>query len=148
SVIGVLPQTFRTPLGAQPAMLVPMQIDRARTSIGAFGPFGVARLKEGATLDEASADVARMLPIAIDTYPPVGVRVGSFVNYYLPNLNPLKDVVVGDLNEVLWVLMGTLGILLLIACANVANLQLVRTETRGHELAIRAALGAGWLALA
>jgi predicted permease len=147
-VIGVLPQAFRPPLGAQPAILVPMQIDRARVAIGAFGALGVARLKEGATLEEASADVARMLPIAIDTYPPVGVGRESFVNYYSPNLQTLKDVVVGDLNQVLWVLMGTLGILLLIACANVANLQLVRTETRGHELAIRAALGAGWLALA
>jgi len=148
SVIGVLPQAFRTPLTRQPAILTPMQLDRSRTSIGAFGQFGVARLKNGATLDAASADVARMLPIAIETYPPVGVGPESFENYYLPNLRPLKDVVVGDLTQVLWVLMGTLGILLLIACANVANLQLVRTETRGRELAIRAALGAGWGALA
>jgi putative ABC transport system permease protein len=148
SVIGVLPQAFRTPLTQQPAILVPMQIDRARTTIGSFGPNGVARLKSGATLEEASADVARMLPIAIDTYPPVGVGRESFDNYYSPNLRPLKDVVVGDLSEVLWVLMGTLGMLLLIACANVANLQLVRTETRARELAIRAALGAGWAALA
>ncbi len=148
SVIGVLPQAFRTPLGLQPAILIPMQIDRARTSFGAFGPFGVARLKSGATLDAASADVQRMLPIAIETYPPIGVSRESFDNYYSPRLRPLKDVVVGDLSQVLWVLMCTLGMLLLIACANIANLQLVRTETRARELAIRAALGAGWGALA
>jgi predicted permease len=148
-VIGVLPQGFRSPLGAvQPAILVPMQIDRARVTFGAFGPQGVARLKDGVTLEEASADVARMLPIAIETYPPAGFSRESFENRYAPNLQPLKDVVVGDLNEVLWVLMGTLGILLLIACANVANLQLVRTEARTQELAIRATLGAGWPALA
>jgi predicted permease len=59
-----------------------------------------------------------------------------------PNLRTLQDDIVGDLDDVLWVLMGTIGMLLLIACANVANLQLVRTEIRGQELAIRAALGA------
>ena len=108
---------------------MPRQTDRALVAFGAFGQQGVARLKDGVTLDEASADVARMLPIAIETYPPVGVSSESYENQFAPNLRPLKDVVVGDLNEVLWVLMGTLGMLLLIACANVANLQLVRTST-------------------
>ena len=59
------------------------------------------------------------------------------------DLRPLKDVFVRDLDEVLPVLMGTIALLLLIACANVANLQLVRTDSRTRELAIRAALGAG-----
>jgi predicted permease len=150
AVIGVLPQGFRSPLGSvQPAeILVPTQLDRARVAFGAFGPFGVARLKDGVTLDEASADVARMLPIAIETYPPVGISRESLANRYAPDLRPLKEVVVGDLDEVLWLLMGTLAMLWAVACANVANLQLVRTETRGHELAIRAALGAGWGTLA
>ena len=61
-----------------------------------------------------------------------------------PNLRPLKQDVIGDIGNVLWVLMGTIGIVLLIACANVANLLLVRAEGRQQELAIRAALGAGW----
>ena len=56
----------------------------------------------------------------------------------------LKQDVIGDIGSVLWVLMGTIGIVLLIACANVANLLLVRAEGRQQELAIRAALGAGW----
>jgi predicted permease len=61
-----------------------------------------------------------------------------------PNVRPLKDEVVGDVGNVLWVLMGTAGMVLLIACANVANLFLVRAEGRQQELAIRAALDAGW----
>ena len=61
-----------------------------------------------------------------------------------PSLRPVKEDVVGDVGSVLWVLMGTIGIVLLIACANVANLLLVRAEGRQQELSIRAALGAGW----
>jgi predicted permease len=61
-----------------------------------------------------------------------------------PNLHPLKQDVVGNIGDVLWVLLGTIAIVLLIACANVANLLLVRAEGRQQELAIRAALGASW----
>ena len=61
-----------------------------------------------------------------------------------PALRPLKQEVIGNVGDVLWVVMGTIGIVMLIACANVANLLLVRAEARQQELAIRAALGAGW----
>ena len=61
-----------------------------------------------------------------------------------PRIQPLKQEIVGDVGTALWVVMGTLGLVLLIACANVANLFLVRMDTRRQELAIRAALGAGW----
>ena len=65
-----------------------------------------------------------------------------------PKLQPLKSEVIGDISNFLWVLMGTIGIVLVIACANVANLLLVRAEGRQQELAIRAALGAGWARIA
>ena len=65
-----------------------------------------------------------------------------------PNITPLKDRVVGDIGKLLWVLMASIGMVLLIACANVANLVLVRVEGRRQELAIRAALGAGWSRIA
>ena len=61
-----------------------------------------------------------------------------------PAIRPLKEEVVGNVSDVLWVVMGTIGLVMLIACANVTNLLLVRAEARQQELAIRAALGAGW----
>src|SRR6202011_1342726 len=61
-----------------------------------------------------------------------------------PNLRPLKKDVVGNVGSVLRVLMGALGLVLLLVCANVANLVLVRAQSRQQEFAIRAALGAGW----
>ena len=87
-----------------------------------------------------------MLGIWLKAWPaPPGFDRALFENARLaPELKPLKQQVVGDIGTVLWVLMGTIGLVLLIACANVANLLLVRAEGRQQELAIRAALGAGW----
>ena len=102
---------------------------------------GVARLKPGATLAQANADVARM----VDAWKRVENRAQLEDLQLGPAVRPLKDDVVGDdVGRVLWILLGSISILLLIACANVANLLLVRAEGRGQELAVRTALGAGW----
>ena len=145
TVIGVMPEHFRF-LDANPAFLVPLQLDRNKAFLGQFGYFGIARLKPGVTIDQASADIARMIPIALHSFPPqTGLTVKTFEDVRLaPKLRYLKRALVGDIGRTLWVLMGTLGVVLLIACANVANLLLVRADGRQHELSIRAALGANW----
>lgn len=150
-VIGIMPKTFHFFGQADdPALLTPFQFERNKVFLGNFSYQAVARLKPGVSIEQASSDVARMLPIVSQTFPaPPGFSLKMFEDAHLaPNIKPLKEVVVGDVGSVLWVLMGSIGLVLLIACANVANLVLVRVEGRRQELAIRAALGARWSRIA
>jgi predicted permease len=105
----------------------------------------VARLKPGVTIEQANADMARLIPIIPDRFPmPGGLTRKMFEEAKMgPNLRPLSADAIGDIGRLLWILLGTVAFVLLIACANVANLFLVRAEARQHELAIHAALGAG-----
>jgi predicted permease len=144
-IIGVLPKGFHFLDETDAALILPMQWDRSKTKLGNFSFRSLARLKPGVTMAQASADMARLLPIAIRSFPaPEGFSPALFEKAQIqPNLRPLKRDVVGDVGNVLWVLMGSIVIVLLVACANVANLLLVRIEGRRQELAIRTALGAG-----
>jgi putative ABC transport system permease protein len=148
-IIGVLPEKFH--LGRRDvAILTPLQFNRASLNLGQFGFEAVGRLKPGVTVAQATADLTRLVPVTFAKYPaPRGATLAMFESARLaPVIVPLKEHVIGDIGSLLWVLMGTIGIVLLIACANVANLLLVRAEGRQHELAIRAALGAGWQRIA
>jgi predicted permease len=145
-IIGVLPKGFHFLDREDAAIITPFQFDRNKANLGNFSYDGLARLKPGVTLQQANADVARMLPIVMTSFPaPPGFSIKLFEDARIaPNLRPLKRDVVGDVGNVLWVLMGSIGMVLLIACANVANLLLVRMEGRRQELALRSALGASW----
>ena len=142
-ILGVLRQDFLFG-GPNLAVLLPIKFDRGKTFLTPFNYDGIARLRPGVTVAEANADVARMLPIVLRSFPPPsGYSLKMFEDARMePNLRTLKQHVVGDVGKLLWVLMGGIGFVLLIACANVANLLLVRAQRRQEELAIRAALGA------
>jgi predicted permease len=144
-IAGVMPKGFRF-VNADADLILPIRFDRSKLILAGFGYQGIARLKPGVTIAEANADLGRMTPIWMNSW---SNGPGTNPRFYetwriTPALRPLKQEVVGNIGSVLWVVMGTMGTVMLIVCANVANLLLVRAEARQQELAIRAALGAGW----
>lgn len=143
-VIGVMPRTFAF-LNLTPDGFVAQSVVVGGPGSGDFDYTGLARLKPGVSLPQANGDVARVLRVW-------GARAGEEQELeqlqVKPNLHPLKQDVIGDVGSVLTVLMGALALVLLLVCANVANLVQVRAQSRRQEFAIRAALGAGWRRIA
>jgi predicted permease len=144
-IAGVMPKGFRL-MTEDADLIVPLSFDRSKLILAGFGYRGIARLKPGVTVTQANADIKRLIPIWMDSWSNgPGTNPRFYENWKItPDIRPLKQEVTGNVGNVLWVVMGTIGIVMLIACANVANLLLVRAEARRQELAIRAALGAGW----
>jgi predicted permease len=143
-IIGVMPRGFRFLDWEQPKLFLPLRLDRSKTTLGQFSYDGVARLRRGVSLQAANADIARLWPTVLNSFPaPPGFSIDLFHKAQIgPNVRPLSRDVIGDVGKLLWVLMGSIGVVLLIACANVANLLLVRAEARHQELSVCAALGA------
>ena len=144
TIIGVMPRGFRL-VDQDFDILTPMGLDPQNQPLAGFAFQGIGRLKPGVTIAEADADVARLIPVWMDSWTN---GPGSDPHWYkvwriMPAFRPLKQEVIGDVSKLLWVVMATIGVVMLIACTNVANLLLVRAESRQQELSIRAALGAG-----
>jgi predicted permease len=144
TIAGVMPRGFRM-VDQDFDLLIPLAFDPANQKLAGFGYTGIARLKPGVSLAQADADASRLISVWMDSWTN-GPRTNP--HYYevwriTPNFRPLKRQVIGNVGNVLWIVMATVGLVMLIACVNVANLLMVRAEARHKELSIRAALGAG-----
>ncbi|UCD24016.1 MAG: ABC transporter permease [Gemmatimonadota bacterium] len=148
SVVGVMPEGFAFP-DPETEFWLPAAIDPAASQPGNFAWNSVARLRPGITEDQAQARLGPLVSRLTETYADFPQLVSFLEAAKIGVLvHSVKEEVVGELERPLWILLGTVAFVLLIACANVANLFLVRAEARSRESAVRTALGAGRWVLA
>ncbi|MEJ2343504.1 MAG: ABC transporter permease [Gemmatimonadales bacterium] len=133
TIVGIMPEGLNF---GEADIFIPLSPEHAEDSRGAHRILPVARLREGVSLEEADAEVRAVAARLEETYPDHNSNRSAY-------LQPLHDAVVGQVSTALWVVFGLVGLVLLIACANVANLFVARTAELGRDVAIRRALGGG-----
>ena len=144
-VVGVMPQSFAFPFPRVDVWL-PEQLS-VKMGFGLFGHQGVARLRDGVSLETARAELQGLLAGIAEAYPDDPRARGNLSTKLTFTGRTLKDMTLGGIGRALTILLAAVGVVLLVACANVANLFLVSSEMRQREVAIRRALGAGRLGL-
>jgi len=145
-IVGIMPASFRFPT-AGTQLWLPLQLDPNAEFPGGFSYNSIARLKPGITVAAAQRDFAAVLPRMVELSPQMapGVPTQMLMDQAkpVPVLIPLKEDVTGGIARTLWIIAAAAGLVLLVACANVTNLILVRADGRQRELAVREAIGAG-----
>ncbi|HSS50045.1 MAG TPA: ABC transporter permease, partial [Thermoanaerobaculia bacterium] len=141
-IVGVMPPRFPFPTPAT-EIWIPHTLDPAHLNLGGFSTPGIGRLRPGVSLERATRELSALVWRIPEVYPGQGLDRAYLANERMSvHLASLRDEVAGNVERILWILLGSVACLLLIACANVANLFLVKAEGRQREVAVRTALGA------
>ncbi len=139
-IVGVMPDGFAFP-DEEVELYLPLWVD-PDGPFGSFGMSALARLGDGATVASAQSRSTELLPRVLDYFDSLEPQFLEASGFAV-SVETLRDRTVADVESTLWIILGTVAFVLLIACANVANLFLVRAESRQKEMAVRAAMGAG-----